>query len=174
MVTYGSRENILKAKLEMLEGITGSRTVIINNDNDLLHRWSSQQDEYEITTYGNENESRYMAYDIKALEEGSSFKVDVDGEAYEGRVNISGAGFVYNALSAIATGESLGIDVKDILEGVKDFEITKGRMAIEEVRDNIAVINDCYNASNDSTRDALAVLKNMAAMRRIAVLRRYA
>lgn len=33
----GSRENILKAKLEILEGLQQGGTAVINNDNDLLH-----------------------------------------------------------------------------------------------------------------------------------------
>ncbi len=37
----GSRENILKAKLEILEGLKGN-TVVINNDNDLLSSWAKK------------------------------------------------------------------------------------------------------------------------------------
>ena len=37
----GSRENILKAKLEILEGLQGN-SVIINNDNDLLSDWAEK------------------------------------------------------------------------------------------------------------------------------------
>ena len=35
----GSRENILKAKLEIIENFQENDTLIINNDNDLLHEW---------------------------------------------------------------------------------------------------------------------------------------
>ena len=37
----GSRENILKAKLEILEGSVNP-TIIVNNDNDLLHKWQEE------------------------------------------------------------------------------------------------------------------------------------
>ena len=43
----GSRENILKAKLEILEG-NQSQTVIINNDNDLLHKWYEEKDRKSV------------------------------------------------------------------------------------------------------------------------------
>ena len=39
IANFGSRENILKGKLEMLEGITEDKVIILNNDNDLLHSW---------------------------------------------------------------------------------------------------------------------------------------
>lgn len=48
----GSRENILKAKLEILEGCENP-VVIINNDNDLLHNWYEEnKDKLNIKTYG--------------------------------------------------------------------------------------------------------------------------
>ena len=49
----GSRKNILKAKLEILEGMDIPK-IIINNDNDLLHEWSSQcKENIEIHTFRN-------------------------------------------------------------------------------------------------------------------------
>ena len=53
----GSRENILKAKLEILEGCENP-TIIINNDNDLLHKWCEEnKTKWNIKTYGIENKS---------------------------------------------------------------------------------------------------------------------
>ena len=49
----GSRENILKAKLEILEGMNSDGHIILNNDNDLLHTWGEEEKEhYSIITYG--------------------------------------------------------------------------------------------------------------------------
>ena len=56
----GSRENILKAKLEILDGIVDGK-LIINNDNDLLNKWNSENNDYEVITYGINNESNIMA-----------------------------------------------------------------------------------------------------------------
>jgi len=166
----GSRENILKAKLEMLEGITGIKQVMINNDNDLLSDWNSKQTEYNVTTYGINSDSEYVAYNIRGVGTGSKFNIDIDNNIYEVNVNVAGTGFVYNSLSAIVVGRALEIEMEDILHGISNFDLTPNRMHIEEVQSNIAVINDCYNASNDSMEVALEVLKNLAAMRRIAVL----
>ena len=61
----GSRENILKAKLEILEGMRIPK-VIVNNDNDLLHNWYNEYNKkIEIHTFGIENDSEVMAEDIK-------------------------------------------------------------------------------------------------------------
>ena len=71
----GSRENILKAKLEILDG-TQNPYIIINNDNDLLHKWYEEnKDKHNIKTYGIKNKSDIMAQDINLQEEYSEFKV---------------------------------------------------------------------------------------------------
>ena len=57
----GSRENILKAKLEILDG-ANNPIVIINNDNDLLHNWYERNnDNKNIKTYGIKNKSDLIA-----------------------------------------------------------------------------------------------------------------
>ncbi len=71
----GSRENILKAKLEILDGIQNPY-IIINNDNDLLHKWYEEnKDKYNVKTYGVKNKSDIMAKDINLQEEYSEFKI---------------------------------------------------------------------------------------------------
>ena len=57
----GSRENILKAKLEILEGMEIPK-IVINNDNDLLHNWFEENKKMiEIHTYGIEEKSEVNA-----------------------------------------------------------------------------------------------------------------
>ena len=60
----GSRDNILKAKMEILEGLQ-SNVVIINNDNDLLHNWFFENSKkYDVITYGISEKSKYVAEKI--------------------------------------------------------------------------------------------------------------
>ena len=51
----GSRENILKAKLEILEGLDKDGYVVINNDNDLLHNYSLNNDNTDYVLLFNMN-----------------------------------------------------------------------------------------------------------------------
>ena len=69
----GSRENILKAKLEILEGMKNPK-LIINNDNDLLHKWYEEnREKIEIHTFGIQNKSDLNAENIQLREDGSVF-----------------------------------------------------------------------------------------------------
>ena len=162
----GSRENILKAKLEILEGLDKSGFVLINNDNDLLHEWAKEEKKYKIYTYGLENNSTYMAKKITTLENSSNFEIN----GIKGNVPVGGIHFVYNAICAFAIGDILSVEKEKIIKGISEFKLTAKRMEIETIKNNIKVINDSYNASYDSMKAALEVMQNTEAPRKIAIL----
>ena len=162
----GSRENILKAKLEILEGLSKNGFVLINNDNDLLNSWANKQKEYNVHTYGVENKSEYFVTNIIKSDNSSKFKInDINIE-----VPVGGLHFIYNAACAFGIGDLLGIEKDSITKGISEFKLTKKRMDIEVINNNIKIINDSYNASYDSMKAALEVMNNIKANRKIAVL----
>lgn len=168
----GSRENILKAKLEILDGLKPGGTLIINNDNDMLHNWyeNNKSDQYKVITYGIENKSDIMPYDIVLSENGSTYKIDIDGKTYKVKVSVGGNHFVLNSLCALAIGTLFNIDMLDILDGIANFELTKRRMQVEKNSKGVTIINDCYNANYDSMKAALEYLGKINANKKIAVL----
>ena len=165
----GSRENILKAKLEILEG-SKKEAVIINNDNDLLHKWYEENKEnYNIKTYGIKEQSDIMAKEIKLEENKSTFTCKINNVEEKINVPVGGEHFILNALCAITIGEVLKIEEDKIKEGIESFELTKKRMDIVELKNGIKIINDAYNASLESMTASLKVLSEFKE-RKIAVL----
>ena len=165
----GSRENILKAKLEILEG-SKKEAVIINNDNDLLHKWYEENKEnYNIKTYGIKEQSDIMAKEIKLEENKSTFTCKINNVEEKINVPVGGEHFILNALCAITVGEVLKIEEDKIKEGIESFELTKKRMDIVELKNGIKIINDAYNASLESMAASLKVLSEFKE-RKIAVL----
>ena len=163
----GCRENILKAKLEILEGLSPEGTLIINNDNDLLHEWYlDNKDKYHILTIGINNPSDFQASNIFLEEDGSTFTCN--DFTYD--VPVGGEHFIYNALEAIAVASIFDVDDKSIRKGILNFELSSNRMNIinEEARD-ITIIDDSYNANFDSMRYAIKYLSGLDG-RLIAVL----
>ena len=166
----GSRENILKAKLEILEGMKIPK-IIINNDNDLLHNWYNENSEkLEIHTFGIENNSEVMGQDIKMKEESSEFTAVADSKETNIKVPVGGKHFVYNALCAMTVGKVLNISVDKIKYGIESFELTKKRMDIKKLENGAIIINDAYNASFESMKVSLEFLANHTGERKIAVL----
>lgn len=166
----GSRENILKAKLEILEGLESGGVFVYNNDNDMLTNNKEMFEKYNAINYGIDNKSDLMAYDIVTDLASNKFNVDIDNSKYNVYVPVSGKHFVYNSLCAIAVGVSLNINIEKILEGIKKFTLTKKRMEVVNFKNNITVINDSYNASYDSMKAALEFLGGFKDKYKIAVL----
>ncbi|MCI8273565.1 MAG: UDP-N-acetylmuramoyl-tripeptide--D-alanyl-D-alanine ligase [Clostridia bacterium] len=166
----GSRENILKAKLEILNGMEEPK-IVINNDNDLLHNWyETNKSNIEIHTYGIQNRSEVMAKEINLKQESSTFIAEEKDEKTEITVPVGGEHFVYNALSAVKVGEILNIDSELIQQGISSFELTKKRMEIRKLENGATLINDSYNASYEAMKASIEYLAKYEANRRIAVL----
>jgi len=166
----GSREGIFKAKMEMTKLFTKDNTLIVNGDDDYLSK-TKGMGEYKVVYYGITNpENDVYAKDIENNGlNGIKFTAVVDGGEYPIEVNVPGKHNVYNALAAICVGREFDVPMDKIAEGIRSFELTKMRLAVEEYN-GITIINDCYNASPDSIKAALGVLADTDKNRKVAIL----
>ncbi|MBQ9834576.1 MAG: UDP-N-acetylmuramoyl-tripeptide--D-alanyl-D-alanine ligase [Bacilli bacterium] len=158
----GSRENILKAKLEILDGLCDDGRVILNNDNDMLNRIVEKLS--NVITYGININSDFRGKNLNLETMTSSF--EYNNEIIN--LNISGEHFVYNALAAIAVGTTLDISLDDIKRGLLTFEISSNRMQIIKTNE-YTLIDDSYNANYDAVIYCLKYLNGLDG-RKIAVL----
>lgn len=166
----GSRENILKAKLEILEG-SENPTIVINNDNDLLHKWYEEnKNTQNILTYGINEKSDLNAEKMTLKPNCSEYECKIDGIKNKIKVPVGGEHFVLNSLCALTVGKALGIENKKIIKGIESFELTKKRMDITTLKNGVKIINDAYNASFESMKASLKVLSEFKENRKIAVL----
>lgn len=164
----GSRENILKAKLEMLDGIQWGSKIILNGDNDLLSK--VENNSYNIQFFGIENPNNTVsATDIKMLDESTRFTVLYSGEKQSVNLPALGIHNVYNALAAILVGLEHDISLADCAKALENYTPSGMRQRIKKVG-NITFIEDCYNSSPDSVKASLCTLKDMGEGRKIAVL----
>ncbi len=159
----GSRENILKAKLEILEGLDKDGVLVINNDNDLLHEHKDEI-KNKVITIGINNQSDYMASNIKEDMFSSSFVVNNKEEVL---LPQGGRASIYNYLVGYAICDYLGI--KDKIKGLNNLELSKNRLEVKETSMGYTIIDDSYNASYDSVKNSLDLI-GKSSKRKIAVL----
>ena len=76
---------------------------------------------------------------------------------------------VYDALAAYAAATRMGLDAARCAAALADYQTTGMRQHIVE-HGGVTFIEDCYNASPDSMRAALSVLKELPNSRKIALL----
>lgn len=168
----GSRENILKAKLEVLQGLQETGTLIINNDCDLLKNWNENENDenwFDVLTYSINENSDLKAENIKTTEQGTSYNVHYREEELDVKLPIFGEPFIYNSLAAMGVASVLRMNSKDVVGALANLKLTKKRMEIIE-KNSIKYINDAYNASYESMKYALQYLSEIPGKRKIAVL----
>ncbi len=153
----GSREGILKAKLEVLEGLKYGGTIVLGGDNDMLWSVNGTLD-FETLYCGIENtKCDLIAENIKTYAEGSRFTFKINGKEYTAEISVPGVHHVYNALVSILVGLIYDVPICKILEGIKAFIPVGMRQAAVEI-DKYIVIKDCYNANPTSMKSGLEVL----------------
>jgi len=158
----GSQENILKAKLEILEGMNEEGRLFINGDDSLL-KPLLEKCPVKTEAFGFENGK----YPLKVISADEPCKFIYDGEEYT--INISGRHNIINAACAISIGKFLGADYGQILKGLLSFKNIGLRQEIYNIGGK-EIILDCYNASLDSFKAALSVLSGKNAKRKVAIL----
>ena len=163
----GSQQGILKAKLEILEGMKGDGRVILNGDDQLL--WNVRQTGVNATYFGVRNPDCHVQGSNVAETDGNlTFDVRANKEKFPIRLHLEGQHFVSDALAAISVGLAMGVSVERIHETLSSFQNMAGRQEIFEAK-GYTIIKDCYNAGPESMAAALTVLGNRTG-RKIAVL----
>lgn len=164
----GSREGILKAKCEILDGMAKGSTLIVNGDNDMLA--TIDRDDYKIVRFGIDGTNLDMrAEDISSDAFGSTFTAVYKNEKATVFVPSVGLHNVYNAMCAMCVGVELGYTLEEAASGIRDFEPEGMRQKITEIN-NITFIEDCYNANLDSMKASLDALKTICKGKSYAVL----
>lgn len=164
----GSRENILKAKLEVLEGMQKGSYLFLNGDNDLLS--TVKNDDYHIIFFGIDNpQCAVRAENIRMNAEFTECDVVFDSKTYPMTVPVAGIHNVYDALAAFTAGVYTGVDPEQAAEAIAGY-IPAGMRQKVTKKSGMTFIEDCYNASPDSVKAALNTLSAVPCERRIAVL----
>ncbi len=164
----GSREGILAAKMEIIEGLKKGGKLFLNSDDPYL--MSVQPGEYEIVYFGiNNSACKYRAENITANGAGTEFDVCWGGNIQHAVIPAIGKHNVYDALCAFAVGCEYGISPENAAKGLAEYKPSGMRQRLRTVK-GITFIEDCYNASPDSVRAAISTLSSLNVKRKIAVL----
>lgn len=158
MENLGSQEGILKAKLEITDGLQSDGTIIMNGDDPLL--WDAKDDlEFETLYYGIRNKNCDLcAYDVCTYSDSSEFKCKIDGKEHSFFIKVPGEHHIHNALAAILVGIKYNVNIEDMKKGIREFLTENLRQKIIELS-KYRIIRDCYNASPTSMRSAFDVMQ---------------
>lgn len=163
----GSVEGIRKAKLEILEGMSGDGQLLLNGDDGMLAQLPEQPVQ-PICYFGTGSNCAVRAKNICERDQMLCFDVEAKREQFSVQMALEGLHFVADALAAVSVGLLLQVPITRIQERLSTFRNMAGRQNIYQ-HGAYTIIDDCYNAGPESMSASLVVLGKKKG-RRVAVL----
>lgn len=183
----GSRENIARAKAEIISGMATDAALKI--DGKQLAPTLVLHGEDDFTSFIANNFAHAAGVDVVLAGTAASNAVRVehvelsgdgcpsfdltfeDGEQVHANLAITGAQSVPNALFAAALAHRLGVSAAQIVEAFGELQLTGRRAQVCHLKNAARVIDDSYNASPESMAAGLDLLASLPCEgARIAIL----
>ncbi|MBS4023672.1 MAG: UDP-N-acetylmuramoyl-tripeptide--D-alanyl-D-alanine ligase [Dethiobacter sp.] len=167
----GSRENIARAKCELLSHLPKTGSAVVNGEEPLLTPHCKGM-AAKLVTFGFTDSATLRCVSAEARGDEKVVRLEQDGyPALELVMPLPGRHNISNLMAAVAVGREVGLRNEEIKSGLANLELTGMRLETVRLKTGITVINDAYNASPMSVAAAIDVLMEKAGnSRKIAVL----
>lgn len=155
-----TRENIAKAKLEILNGMDSEGIVILPGDEELIRNAAGKlSKELRLIWVGKSAENDLFPLNIQ--QDASQGTLFTDNNQRQFQLPLIGSHNVLNSLMAIQVGDLLGVDYREIQKGLAGAKLTGMRLEKMFSKSGSLVLNDAYNASPTSMKAALQLLSEL-------------
>ena len=163
----GSQEGILKAKLEIVEGMGRDGRLLLYGDDPYL--WSVRN-RLEVKTdyFSIHNPESFVKAENVDLNDHVSFDACCADLTIPVKLPVEGEHYISDALAAVSVGLVMDVPGETISQTLSCFRTMAGRQEIFNAG-GFTIIKDCYNAGPESMAASLKVLGGRKG-RRIAVL----
>jgi len=162
---FGTIETTMKAKYELIEGLTGKKTGIFNIDNPYvfqMSKWAKRDgvhvQEFSIGKDEFAGRTKYYAYGCKVIQDGVSFTYGTGSQKKTVTVPLIGIHQVANIVAASAAAMECGMtfaQVVDAIGNIKPFD--KTMKPIRGIHGSL-FIDDTFNNNPDAAKAAIDYL----------------
>ncbi len=169
---FGSYQNIVLAKGEIIDGLAAGGLAVLNRDDAAFDHWRERAGERRVMSVSrlDHPEADYRATAIAGPDQKLAMEVaGPDGWQCVITLPLVGEHNVTNALLAIAACRELGATNEQLVRGLEGVQAVKGRLQVLTPSPGLTLIDDSYNANPASMKAALDVLAGYPGGR-IAVL----
>lgn len=167
---FTSLEDIFAEKSKLVKALKKDGKAILNLDNPFTANLARGREKAATVTFGEEERADYRASRVKQSIDGMSFILEHKGKKYEVPTAVIGKYQIYTILPAIICAELLGMSAQDAIEAVGRYSLPPGRMGIIPAINEAIILDSSYNSSPAALKEALHVLAEVSAERRVAVL----
>jgi len=157
--SFGSRENIMKGKFELVESLPKDGLAILNGDDEYQLKYQIKN-KCDVLWIGIDNKDVDLyATNIKLSGSGTTFDCVFKGDKkkYTFNTKLLGKHNVYNILAGILLGKELGLSIDELKRGVSSVKTIEHRLELKKYG-NINIIDDAYNSNPVGSKMAVQVL----------------
>ena len=159
--TFKSKENIQKAKFELIENLEENGIAILNCDDPYQVDYKIKNKVKKIWIgIENKNNADFYAENIEINNNGMNFDCVFDGKILHLQTKLLGIHNIYNILAGIALANSLGIQEEEIISSVASLIPVEHRLELKKIG-NFYQLDDAYNSNPKGAKNALEVLSLM-------------
>lgn len=170
LANFGSLDAISETKGALMDDLPADGLAVVNGDDVHVTHWRQRAAPTRCLTFGLNGDADYCASDLQLQGfSGSTFMLQTPEQTFEVTVNVPGRQGVYNALAAAAVADALGVSALSIREGLGAVNPASGRGCVEVLSDDVALIDDSYNANPLAVRAAIDVLASEPGRRRLVL-----
>ena len=143
-----TRDNVFKAKTELLEFVNKENTFVCGDDGYLA--------KLDVNRIGFNDNNTHKIESYEFSDRGSKFVLD--GKEY--KISLLGKHNISNTAIAIELAKKIGLTDEEIQSGLKEIKISNMRFQEIKIGEDI-YINDAYNASPTSMKAAIDTLNEI-------------
>ena len=169
---FGSYQNIVQAKGEIIDGVSKSGLVVLNRDDPAFSQWLARAGQRRVCSVSLAGDATADYRSANTVAGPDQVEADVAGPGgwhFRLSVPLAGAHNLLNAMLAIAACRELGATDQQLADGLAGLQPVQGRLQKLQLTDSLTVIDDSYNANPTSMKAAVDVLSGYAG-KRVAVL----
>ncbi len=169
---FGSLENTIKAKFEILQGLIPSGKAILNADDELVSTNYQRFFKGTPAFYSSKDNPGAILRTKSASFEAEAMTLRLvleNSERYEFSVPFLGRYVAGTIGAGILVAEELGLAKEDILKGAGKLRPSPHRLEIASTKNDVVVIDDSYNGNPDGVREAIGALAQFTKRRKIYV-----
>lgn len=158
---FGSIEQTVKAKYELVSGLHGKKVVIVNYDNTYTRQMgeNAKKDECSVIYYSVATQADWYATDIMQLEQGVKFTVHHGKQEHDVTVPLIGVFHVSNILAAMAAAFQMGLLFDEVIKGCRAITPLPKTMQPVVTALPALCIDDTFNNNPDAAVAAISFLK---------------
>lgn len=161
--TLESREEIAKAKFEIVDGLNDGGLFLYNGDEPLLSQNINMLG-IESKSFGGKYTNDLFPTNVQLDEYGVHFKLNHSKIQYD--VPLHGKHNIFNTIVGIAVGQFYKVPIEKIQEALQQINITQMRFQFLTAKTGFTIINDAWNASPSSMKAAIETLQKLNAYKK--------